>query len=245
MTFRQGSIEINDLELLKIEMDLLWGTDSGPELVLAAAAAGMCARVTRAVPEWLAPEVAGELESALPSPHPNVPPPIVERLRPRLEDALGTTIVLAPGSGPSFLIHERANFPATAHLVRSEDPDVSALRDANPGNWQGEEWRHLVAGQLGPWVMAVVHDQVVSICHTPVSNPRAAEAGVWTHPDYRGQGLAPACTAEWAALMRPSGRRLFYSTSHTNRSSQRVAARLGLRHLGYLWQLSRARVVTG
>ena len=49
-------------------------------------------------------------------------------------------------------------------------------------------------------------------------------------------------TAAWAALTRPSGRHLFYSTSGENVSSQRVAARLGLRPIGWLWQLARVRV---
>lgn len=57
------------------------------------------------------------------------------------------------------------------------------------------------------------------------------------HPEFRGKGHAAAVTAEWADLIRASARLLFYSTSGTNRSSQRVAARLGLRRIGYLWQL--------
>jgi predicted GNAT family acetyltransferase len=87
--------------------------------------------------------------------------------------------------------------------------------------------------------MARQSGRVISICHTPASNPRAAEGGVWTHPDFRGQGHAAATTAEWAALLRPSGRLLFYSAARTNHSSQAVAARLRLRPIGWLWQLRR------
>jgi len=111
------------------------------------------------------------------------------------------------------------------------------LRAANPGNWGADEWQNLLDGRLGPWVMASHGERVISICHTPVANASAAEAGVWTHPDFRGGGHAAATTAEWAVLMRPSRRLLFYSTSRTNWSSQRVAARLGLRRIGFLWQL--------
>src|SRR5262249_34490237 len=85
--------------------------------------------------------------------------------------------------------------------------------------------------------MAMHGERVISICHTPVANASAADAGVWTHPEFRGHGHAAAATAEWAALMRTSGRQLFYRTSRTNLASQRVAARLGLRRIGYLWQL--------
>lgn len=45
--------------------------------------------------------------------------------------------------------------------------------------------------------------------------------------------------------MRASGRLLFYSTSRTNRSSQRVAARLDLPRIGYLWQLRSMRSAAG
>ena len=58
-------------------------------------------------------------------------------------------------------------------------------------------------------------------------------------------GMRTATTAEWARLMRPSGRRLFYSTSRTNHSSQAVAARLGLRQIGRLWQLRRMTAESG
>ena len=103
------------------------------------------------------------------------------------------------------------------------------MRHANPGNWADDEWRDLLDLRLGPWVMAMQRERVISICHTLVSNSIAAEAGVWTPADFRSKGHGAATTAEWAALMRPTGRLLFYSTSWTNRASQRVAARLGRR----------------
>ena len=80
-------------------------------------------------------------------------------------------------------------------------------------------------------------DRVVSNCHTPRFNDRGAEAGTWTDPDYRGRGYAAATTAAWASLMAHSDRHLFYSTSADNISSQRVAERLSLPLIGWMWQL--------
>src|SRR5579864_4713840 len=216
---------MSDLELLRIEMELLWGDSEGPELVIACARDGTFVRANSSVPAGFA-KLTGLS---------------VEDLRVRLENALGAAITVAAASGPSYLIESDVEFLTTARLIRSDSADLSALRDANPGNWGVEEWHDLLDGLLGPWVMAVVDDQVVSICHTPVSNARAAEAGTWTHARFRGQGYAAACTAQWAEIMRPTQKLLFYSTSRTNYSSQRVAVRLGLRHLGDLWQLQRVR----
>ena len=229
---------LSDLELLDMEMDLLWGSEAGPEFVLACAGGGVRTRIGKHVPAEVARTLAAEVANgALAGEDSGVPPPQLERWRVLLEDALGAAVRLAQGSGPSYLIEPGVSFRRTAELVRSETADSESLRAANPGNWGADEWQDLIDGHLGPWVMARLGERVISICHTPASNPNAAEAGVWTHPDFRGQGHAAAATAEWAALMRPTGRLLFYSTSHTNHASQRVAAHLGLRRIGYLWQL--------
>ncbi len=229
---------LGDLQLLEVEMDLLWGSKAGPALVLACARDGVRARIGTEVPTEVARALEAEVEiNARQSEDPGAPPAQLERLRVRLRDALGAAVRLAPGSGPSYLIEASVSFRTTAELIRSDTGDPTQLRGANPGNWGEDEWEELLQGRLGPWVMAMHVDRVISICHTPVANGSAAEAGVWTHPDFRGQGHAAAVTAEWAALMRPSGKLLFYSTSRTNRSSQGVAARLGLRRIGYLWQL--------
>ena len=228
---------LGDLELLQIEMDLLWGAKTGPELVLAYTRDSVRARIGNQVAPDVARALAAELDSVPPGVDSDVPPPQLERSRVLLEDALGAAVRLAPGSGPSYLIEPEVTFRATAELLRSDKADLAPVRQANPGNWDADEWQDLADGHLGPWVMAAHGERVISICHTPVFNSMAAEAGVWTHPDFRGQGHAAATTAEWAALMRPTGRLLFYSTSRTNRASRRVAARLGLRQLGHLWQL--------
>ncbi|WP_285705441.1 GNAT family N-acetyltransferase [Microtetraspora sp. NBRC 16547] len=109
-----------------------------------------------------------------------------------------------------------------------------------PGNWEPEEWEELVGGGEGaPWSMIIEGDQVVSICHTPRRTSAGAEAGTWTSPAFRGRGYAAATTAAWADLLSTECPHLFYSTSADNHSSQRVAERLGLRHIGWLWKLTR------
>lgn len=234
-----------DLELLHIEIETLWPADargriSGPDLVIASSADGCAAAIGAAVPDELAAVLARTVAESAPQTDLSTAPPILEECRQALEDRLGP-VAHMPTSGPSYLVPKNVAFRSEVTLVRSDSPDVAPLRGANPGNWQPQEWEQLLDGQLGPWAMATHDGAVISICHTPRYSPRAAEAGTWTRPDFRGQGHAAATTAAWAALLRPSGRHLFYSTSSTNLSSQRVATRLGLRPIGWLWQLARLR----
>jgi Acetyltransferase (GNAT) domain len=238
-----AAAEASDLELLEVEIDTLWQMDHrgrihGPDLVIACCRAGYELALGADVPADLAAALAMVVSEGRPPAEMTSPPPILDPCRRLLEEAFGP-VALTPGSGPSYLIPETVAFWSNAALVRSDAGDVSALRGANPGNWGVEEWEQLLDGQLEPWVMATRDDVVISICHTPRSGARGAEAGVWTRPGFRGQGHAAAVTAEWAALMHPTGRYLFYSTSRTNVSSQRVAARLGLRPIGWLWQIVR------
>lgn len=236
---------LGDLELLRIQMDVLWGASAGPEVVLAWARDGVRARFAGGVPAEVAWAVEAVVDGVRRGAEADGPPPEVERCRLLLEEASGKAVRLAPGSGPSYVIEPDVTFRPTARLVRSDTADCAALRGANPGNWGVDEWQDLLDGRLGPWVMAMHGERVISICHTPVSNAIAAEAGVWTHPEFRGQRHAAATTAAWAALMRPSGRVLFYSTSWTNHASQRVAGKLGLRRIGFLWQLQSVRTGGG
>jgi hypothetical protein len=83
-----------------------------------------------------------------------------------------------------------------------------------------------------PWCVALFDGEVASMAETVRIGAAGAEVGVNTVPDRRGRGFAAAATAGWATSPSLRGRTLFYSTSVTNRSSQRVTERLGLDFIG-------------
>ncbi len=89
-----------------------------------------------------------------------------------------------------------------------------------------------VADLWEPWCIATDGDQIAAIASAARLGKGGAEIGVYTFPEFRARGFAAAVTAGWSSLAVLDGRALFYSTSRTNRSSQRVAARLGLRMIG-------------
>lgn len=242
-----------DFELLKIELDTLWLRDDrgrlltdrepngrvAPFLVIASSHDGRIVEIGSRVPDALAAELRAAGLSDPPS-DPSVPPAGMPRCAQLLEAAVGP---VETSSGPCYVIPSAPTFTSAAAIRRSNDAVIEGLRHMNPprANWSGEEWNSLVDGALGPWVMATVDAQVIAICHSARLTQRGAEAGVWTDPDHRGQGHAAAVTAAWASLLAGSGRCLFYSTSSTNTSSQRVAARLNLRPIGWTWQLASPR----
>jgi predicted GNAT family acetyltransferase len=87
-----------------------------------------------------------------------------------------------------------------------------------------------------PWCVAVERDEIASIAlaarRGEIGAKAGAEIGVYTFPGFRGRGFAAAVTASWSSMPSLSERALFYSTARSNRSSQRVAARLGLQMIG-------------
>ncbi|MFC7327966.1 GNAT family N-acetyltransferase [Marinactinospora rubrisoli] len=90
-----------------------------------------------------------------------------------------------------------------------------------------EDGRTTAVGEEVPPALA---DQVLDL---------ASRGDDHVDPGHRGRGHAASVTAHWATEFAEDRRRLFYSTSAENTSSQRVAARLGLRRLGWIWKLSR------
>ncbi|NUR82851.1 MAG: GNAT family N-acetyltransferase [Nonomuraea sp.] len=212
------------VDLLRIELSVLWGFDgegrvTGPDdLVLGVAADGVTAAVSPAVPDGLAAALLDRAGG---------------------NDPVGACLeLLGPGatvsSWPSFLVPDGVSYELPGVTVLRPGDELRAPR---PQNWEPEEWEDLLGGGAGaPWAMIVRDEEVVSVCHTPRRAPEGAEAGTWTREDHRGRGYAAATTAVWSWLL-PGPR--FYSTSAGNRSSQRVAARLGLTELGAIWKLNR------
>jgi hypothetical protein len=89
-----------------------------------------------------------------------------------------------------------------------------------------------------PWCVVMHDGQVASVAFAARLSKSSAEIGVATAPAFRGRGYAAAAAARWSRLQSLQSRALFYSADQTNRSSQRVAARLGLRFLGASLRIS-------
>jgi RimJ/RimL family protein N-acetyltransferase len=190
------------------------------------------------VPDLVAHELEAVVSRAAAAADPAKPPSSLTRCMELLEHAFGPVVL---SSGLSYAIPPGVTFSSTAAITRSDGAEVSSLggRAPSSADWDDDEWRMLLDGVLGPWAMARIEGRIVSICHCARLADKDAEAGVWTDPDFRGQGHGAAVVAEWASLFAPTGRHLFYSTFRENRSSQRVAARLELRQIGWLWEISR------
>lgn len=223
-----------DLELLAMRAEGL--VDRSIGVRFDRTSTGEALGVTSIVPPRLVAEVEATWNGARHPGDPKTPPPLLDECE-RLLTTAGCK-VRRDGVGLVYLIEPGVSFASRVTMQRSDRSIPSWLRRANPGNWEPIEWDELVDGKLGPWVMATHEQRVVSITHTPTPlTDRSVEAGAWTDPDFRGRGYAAAVTAEWAKMLRPSGRFLFYTTDPDNLSSQRVATRLGLRFLGYQWFL--------
>jgi hypothetical protein len=228
---------VDDLSLLRLELDTLWVTDAtgallhcrtpdgepAPQLVVAACAMGVVWApnaalgdpVRRTLASWLDDEPGGGDLGWTP------------RCGDALIDALGAVDLAEPHGGPCYVIERAPVAPVGGELRSSASTDLEWLRGRLP-----ERDRALAA----PWVVAIVDGAVAAVCETARSAPTAVEAGVWTYEPHRRLGLGAAVTAAWGALV--SDRTAFYSTSWTNAGSQGVARRLELRPLGHWWQLS-------
>jgi RimJ/RimL family protein N-acetyltransferase len=179
---------------------------------------------------------ASQLPAAL---DPQAPQAQLEPLRRILETSIGAPSTLS--GGPAYVFDSVPTFAAQTRIARSDAHGADHVRDANPGNWHAIEWQELVDGRLGPWAMSLDAGRAVSIAHTALPmTPRAAECGVWTHEAHRRRGHATATVAAWADILRPSNRFLFYATDAGNIASQRVAARLRLREIGWIWRIEPA-----
>jgi RimJ/RimL family protein N-acetyltransferase len=209
-------------------------------ITIAAATGGQHVYIGSEVPDSLAPALIDAVAQSPPAQVLDHEPPALEQCRRILKSRFAR---LSVDTGPVYLFEPSTHTRVRTDILRSDAQLDTQLRELNPGNWEPDEWNDLLDGTLGPWAMAVVDGKAVSICHTPLAmTEHAAECGVWTVPEARGQGYAAAVTAAWADVLRPSGRHLFYSTDAQNLSSQRVAARLQLRLLGWTWSLADADV---
>jgi len=237
---------ITDLELLLVEIGVIRGTDDPQplhdtaEVVVAMAADGTRGVVAGdRVPQAMVDRLTHGVASAMAAVTAEGVPSAVAACADLLAATEGHSRDVS--GGPSYLVERPAPVPGPQPIC-SDDPRAADVLGLRPPTWEPVEWAELVAGGDGaPWAMLCRDGRVVSICHSARLTRAGAEAGTWTAEDYRGRGYAAAVTAAWAPRVAALCPRVFYSTSSDNRSSQRVAERLGLRRLGSLWTLRRPR----
>ena len=124
-------------------------------------------------------------------------------------------------AGPAYRFPRPSKFPTALGTVLVTEPNADILAP------HLEEWMADV-GAGRPVVAVVERGKAVSICSSVRVTGAAHEAGVETHPDFRGRGHAAKAVARWARVVREMGRIPLYSTSWRNSAAQAVARKLGL-----------------
>ncbi len=126
-------------------------------------------------------------------------------------------------AGPAFCFPDEIEGLGTTVLISENDRDL--LRPFF------EDWLDDI-GECQPFAVLLQDGHAVSVCATVRTTDKADEAGVDTHPDFRGHGFAGQVVAAWATAVHNLGRVPFYSTSWQNTASQAVARKLGLVQFG-------------
>jgi len=125
--------------------------------------------------------------------------------------------------GPAYHFPDEIEVPGTTLLISEDDQDL--LRPFF------EDWLDDVS-ECQPFAVLLRDRRAVSLCATVRTTAEADEAGLDTHPDFRGNGFAGQVVAAWAKAVHDLGRVPFYSTSWRNTASQAVAEKLGLVQFG-------------
>jgi len=206
---------------------------SGPRLFFAGCPQGNLARVRHDVGDQPALSLLAIAAEEPPWRDPDVLPQFLGKVTDRLSRDQ-PVVTIAPGI--IYRLPNGLRYEHPAKIVRGDSAEGEQMlaRLADRGLPQSM----LDAGFKGvgdfwePWCVGLAGDQVASIAFAARIGDVGAEIGVVTFPGFRAQGFAAAVTASWSSLPSLNGRALFYSTQRSNRSSRRVAARLGLRLIG-------------
>ncbi|HME70824.1 MAG TPA: GNAT family N-acetyltransferase [Myxococcota bacterium] len=206
---------------------------SGPRLFFAGCPQGNIARVRRDVEDQIALSLLAIAVEEPPWRDPDVLPQSLGKVIDLL--SLDQQVVtIAPGV--IYRLPNGLRYEHPIKIVRGDSAEGEQMlaRFADRGLPQSM----LDAGFKGvgdfwePWCVALGGDEIASIGFAARIGDLGAEIGVYTFPKFRAQGFAAAVTASWSSLPCLKSRTLFYSTQRSNSSSQRVAARLGLRRIG-------------
>jgi len=196
---------------------------AAPRFFLGRTAEGLIWRVRRDLPPQLvarlAELVAGEPVTAELA----RPPACLAAVRAALTEHAPIDAADGDEGGPEYCFPDAIDLPTGAIAVTDDNQDV--LRRWLP------DWLPDVSAGL-PIRAVLVDGAAVAICACSRLPGEATEAGVETHPAFRGRGYAAIATVAWARAVRDLGVIPLYGTSWRNTASQRVAAKLGLHRFG-------------
>jgi hypothetical protein len=200
----------------------------GPRFWLAGCSEGNVFGVRADVPDDIALKLEELASIELPFTHPAIPKHLERYLL-----LFGSDGPVAHDLGLIYELPHAQQYPSRARLIGSDSEEGKSLMRSWAEGRVPEALFELgfreVADFWMPWCAAVVDGEVASIAFAARLADAGAELGLVTAKAFRGQGFAAAATAGWTWLPELRSRTLFYSTGRENISSQRVAARLGLR----------------
>lgn len=209
----------------------------GPRFWLAGCPEGNVFGVRADLPDDLAAKLEGLATTEPPFTHPAIPKHLESYL-----SLLGSDGLVVHNLGLIYELPHAQQYPSKARLIGSDSREGQDLMQSWAADRVPEALFELgfreVADFWTPWCAAVVDGEVASIAFAARLADAGAELGLVTAKAFRGQGFAAAATAGWSRLPTLRSRTLFYSTDRDNISSQRVAARLGLRLRGASLRIS-------
>lgn len=150
--------------------------------------------------------------------------------------------VVTIGPGVIYKLPNGLSYAHSATIVRGDSVEGAKMRARFADRGLPKSMLDAGFKSVGdfwePWCVALDGEEIASIAFAARIAAAGAEIGVYTFPKFRAQGFAAAVTASWSSMPSLADRELFYSTQRSNRSSQRVAARLGLRLIGATLRIS-------
>jgi GNAT superfamily N-acetyltransferase len=173
-----------------------------------------------AVRQDLEPGAVADLETLAESVPAGLDREPLDRVSRRFLDVLSRDApVRRTWSGPAFAFpRELPNANGAVPVT----PDNAAVLARYLTDWMPD------AEQGVPMAVLQQGADAVSVCCSVRVTNRAHEAGVETHPDFRGRGHAARVVAAWAREVRARDRIPLYSTSWENHASLAVSRKLGL-----------------
>jgi hypothetical protein len=211
----------------------------GPRLWLAGCALANVAAVRSDVADEVAAEITGLAATEPAFTAVDTPPRYLDRY----VDLLSRDApVPQKTSGSIYELPHRMRFKSAVELIDGESQEGQRLEGHLSDHGMPYGLRELgfrsASDLWRPWCIVRVHDELVSVAFAARLSEIGAELGVATVKASRGRGYAAAAVAGWSRLSTLQSRKLFYSTEASNIASQRVIARLGLRHLGATLRLT-------